>query len=85
MLITGVQFERTVSAGTQINSNKIAAFQVQNSWGATGPGKGFYKMTKDWFDMHCHTFVVRSELVLNLPARPPDEEIGEYKYYNFFG
>ena len=85
MLITGVQFERTVSAGTQINSNKIAAFQVQNSWGATGPGKGFYKMTKDWFDMHCHTFVVRSELVLNLPERPPDEEIGEYKYYNFFG
>mgnify|MGYP006099504641 FL=1 len=94
MLITGVQFERDECGGTQSVPHigdgppavpRIAAFQVQNSWGATGPGKGFYKMTKDWFDMHCHTFVVRHELIPNLPDRPPDADIEEFQYYDFFG
>lgn len=83
MLITGVQFERGEPNSTK--TKKIAAFQVQNSWGETGPGRGFYKMTKDWFDEHCYTAVVHSELSNELPDIPSDDNIEEYTWYDFFG
>ncbi len=85
MLITGIQYERDKNNNNQIIPNQIAAFQVQNSWGPTGPGQGFYKMTKDWFDEHCYTAVVRHEFIDNLPNIPTDDKIDEYKYYDFFG
>lgn len=85
MLITGIQYERDKNKNNKIIPNQIAAFQVQNSWGPTGPGQGFYKMTKDWFDEHCYTAVVRHEFIDNLPNIPTDDKIDEYKYYDFFG
>lgn len=72
MLITGICEDK----------GKITAFQIQNSWGATGPHQGYYKMTREWFDQYVHTVVIHDDILENLP---PAENTTELKYYDFFG
>jgi bleomycin hydrolase len=73
MLITGVLEE----------NGRVTAFQIQNSWGATGPHLGYYKMTRDWFDEYVHTVVIHDSMFATLPEAPTNPT--ELKYYDFFG
>jgi len=73
MLITGVLEE----------NGRVTAFQIQNSWGATGPHLGYYKMTRDWFDDYVHTVVIHDSMFATLPEAPTNPT--ELKYYDFFG
>ena len=78
MLIVGVETDE---------SGVPRAFEIENSWGATGPGKGFYKMTADWFHEHVYTVVIHHDILLragiDMPERP--EKMPEYPYYDLFG
>jgi bleomycin hydrolase len=77
MLIVGVEFE----------AGEAKAFEIENSWGATGPGKGFYKMTADWFQEHAYTVVIHRDVLLkaDIAVTERPENIAEYPYYDIFG
>lgn len=77
MLIVGVEFE----------AGEAKAFEIENSWGATGPGKGFYKMTADWFQEHAYTVVIHRDVLLkaDIAVTERPEKIVEYPYYDIFG
>ena len=77
MLIVGVEFE----------AGEAKAFEIENSWGATGPGKGFYKMTADWFQEHAYTVVIHRDVLLkaDIAVTERPENIVEYPYYDIFG
>ena len=77
MLIVGVEFEQ----------DEVKAFQIENSWGATGPGHGFYKMTVDWFHEHAYTVVIHRDILLKsgIDITEHPEKITEYPYYDIFG
>ena len=77
MLIVGVEFEQ----------NEAKAFKIENSWGATGPGQGFYKMTADWFHEHAYTVVIHRDILLKsgIEVTEHPENITEYDYYDIFG
>ena len=77
MLIVGVE---TDAQGVPIS------FKIENSWGFLGPGKGFYKMTADWFHEHVYTVVVHRNILLNAEIDiSAQENIQEYPYYDIFG
>lgn len=77
MLIVGVEFEQ----------NEVKAFKIENSWGATGPGHGFYKMTADWFHEHTYTVVIHRDILLKsgIVVTEHSEKMTEYPYYDIFG
>jgi len=62
------------------------SFKIENSWGASGPGKGFYKMTADWFHEHVYTVVIHRDCISSAGISiSPQEKISEYPYYDIFG
>jgi bleomycin hydrolase len=78
MLIVGVETD---------DDGHAKAFEIENSWGAKGPGKGYYKMTLEWFHEHVYTVVLHRDVLTHvgilLPERPPDVQV--YPYSDLFG
>lgn len=78
MLIVGVECDR---------DGKALAFKIENSWGATGPGHGFYKMTADWFCEHTYTVVIHRDIVTkaDIAVTEHPKTMPEYLYFDIFG
>ena len=76
-----------VGAETDENG-EVIAFNVENSWGNSGPNGGFYKMTIDWFNERAYTWVVHRNIidtVLKKEIGEAPENIGVYDKNDFFG
>lgn len=73
--------------GVEVEENEVKAFQIENSWGATGAGQGFYKMTADWFHEHAYTVVIHRDILLQsgIVVTEHPAQITEYPYYDIFG
>ena len=73
--------------GVETKNGKCQSFQIENSWGATGPGKGFYKMTAAWFRKHVFTIVIHRAILakVGLDIPPRINEMEEYLFWDFFG
>lgn len=78
MLLVGVEVSKT---GVPVS------FKIENSWGGTGHGKGFYKMTAAWFKEHVYTVVVHRNFAeyvgIDIPPVPESPKVNPY--YDFFG
>ena len=76
-----------VGAETDENG-EVIAFNVENSWGNSGPNGGFYKMTIDWFNERAYTWVVHRNIidtVLKKEIGEAPKNIGVYPKVDFFG
>lgn len=74
--------------GVEVSKDGVPlSFNIENSWGGSGPGKGFYKMTAEWFREHVYTVVVHRDFVaqVGIETHPVPENPRENPYYDFFG
>ena len=91
MLIVGVETKEIEKVDEETKKiTKVVecqSFNIENSWGATGPGKGFYKMTAAWFRKHVFTVVIHRAILekvgMVIPKR--EEKLPEYPFWDFFG
>lgn len=82
MLIVGVEVDQDPIAGQLA----CKSFKIENSWGAEGPGKGFYKMTVDWFHEHVYEVVVHQDILLDMQMDISNQSTPTVlPYYDFFG
>ena len=82
MLIVGVEAEKIPETDKII----CKSFNIENSWGAEGPGKGFYKMTADWFHEHVYEVVIHQDILLDMQLDISNQtEPTVLPYYDFFG
>jgi aminopeptidase C len=82
MLIVGVEVDQDPIAGQPT----CKSFKIENSWGAEGPGKGFYKMTVDWFHEHVYEIVVHQDILLDMQMDISNQSTPTVlPYYDFFG
>ena len=52
-----------VITGARVEKDEVTHWQVENSWGDTGPAKGFYNMSHQWFEEYVYEVVVHKELL----------------------
>jgi bleomycin hydrolase len=62
MLIVGAE-TKVVTEGNTGLKQEVIAFNVENSWGDSGPNGGFYKMSIEWFKARVYTVVIHNDIV----------------------
>jgi len=52
-----------VFTGARTDSDGVSHWQVENSWSDTGPAKGFYNMSMEWFNEYVFEVVVKKSIL----------------------
>ena len=99
MLIVGAETKvvtegETGGEGNTVLKQEVIAFNVENSWGDSGPNGGYYKMSIEWFKARVYTVVVYNKIISKVLSQygidgfkepTVSEVLGIYPENDFFG
>lgn len=60
--------------GVDVRNGIPVKWKVENSWGSDAGNKGYYTITKDWFDLHVYELIVNKKFVSEDLLKLQDQE-----------
>ena len=99
MLIVGAETKVVTEGETGGEGNtglkqEVIAFNVENSWGDSGPNGGYYKMSIEWFKARVYTVVIHNKIISKVLSQygidgfkepTVSKVLGIYPENDFFG